>query len=98
MNTGHRAKGFEQRLQIAGCRQALARPAGDPFQVGQTAQLGLQLAAGERIIDQHRHPGESLLEWFARAQRLVEPAPQLSRPHRGRRLGDHQGDEVVGGR
>ncbi len=98
LHIGDGAKGFEQCLQVAWRRQALAGAAGDPFQVGQPAKRSLQLAAGERIADQHRHAGESLLERRARAQRLVEPTPQLSRAHCGGRLTDDQHREVVGGR
>ena len=76
----------------------LARAAGDSFQVGQSAQLGLQLAARERIVGQHGHPAEPLFERPTRAQRLIEPAPELSRAHRGRRLANDQAGEVVAGR
>ena len=90
-----RAQGFAQRQQVAGCRETLADASSDSLQVGQATKLDLQPAARERILQEHADPIQSLLESLAVTQRLIEPASQLARAHRGGSLPNDQAGQVV---
>src|SRR5439155_8205601 len=53
--------------------------------------------ASERIVEQDADAVEAFLESLPIAQRLVEPASELARPHRGAGLVDDQAGQVIGG-
>ena len=57
----------------------------------------MQPRASERIVEQDADAVEAFLESLPIAQRLVEPASELARPHRGAGLVDDQAGQVIGG-
>ena len=58
----------------------------------------MQPAAGQRITNQHGDAIQPFFETLSVAERLVQPASQLSGAHRGGRFPNDQASQVVAAR